>query len=146
MIGSGHKGDIMIGFLIVPIGKPVGTIFLEVCMAGSFTHETLGEYDTEERWLSIFPRDAFIRMVVGGGIGIMMFMLGNYLIAVAAVVVVGIWTILSVREHDPSDYAHGGGRKKDVLLLHKRYRKKHRDVYILFHDDIFLNEREEGKK
>lgn len=108
--------------------------------------ETLGEYDTEERWLSIFPRDSFIRMVVGGGVSIIMLMMGRYLTAVATIAVFGIWTVLSVWEHDPTDYAHGGGRKKDVLLSHKRYRKKRRDLFILFQYDYFSTEREEGGK
>lgn len=32
MIGSYHEGYLMIGFFVVPIGKPIGTIFLEVCI------------------------------------------------------------------------------------------------------------------
>lgn len=135
----------MVGFFVAPVGRPIGAIFLEVCMANVFTFETLGEYDTEERWLRIFPREAFIRLVIGGGTSIIMMMLGHYLIAVITIIVVGIWTFLSVSEHDASDYAHGGGRKRDVLLSHKRYRKKHRDTFVLFHKDIFPCEREEGK-
>ena len=115
-------------------------------MAKGFDFETLGEYDTEERWLGIFPRDAFVRIVVGGGVAIMMLMMGHYLIAVALVIIIAIWTVLSVWEHDASDYAHGGGRKKDVLLKHKKYRKKNRYVYILFHDSIFINDNEGEKK
>lgn len=106
-------------------------------MSNPFSHDVLGEYKSEERWLKVLPRKEALKLlgyegtafVVGLNLGA-----ENWFFMIIAVVI-GLYgvvmTFLSIKEKDPRDYQTGGGSPYAMIIKRKRRHKKERAQYAL---------------
>ena len=106
-------------------------------MSSPFTHNVLGEYRSEERWLKILPRKEALRLLVYEGvafaIGVKLGLSNGFFMFLA--VAIGLFglvmTFLAVKEKSLLDYQKGGGSSYALIIKRKRKHKKEKCVYAL---------------
>lgn len=106
-------------------------------MSNPFTHNVLGEYKSEERWLKILPRKEALKLLgyegVAFGIGVKLGLTNGFFMFLA--VLIGIYglvmTFLAVKEKSLLDYQKGGGSPYALIIKRKRKHKKERFIYAL---------------
>lgn len=106
-------------------------------MSNPFTHNVLGEYKSEERWLKILPRKEAFKLLVYEGVafflGVKVGLTNGFVMFIA--ICIGLFglvmTFLSVKEKSLLDYQKGGGSYYALIIKRKRKHKKERAVYAL---------------
>ena len=106
-------------------------------MSNPFTHDVLGEYKSEERWLKVLPRKEALKLLGYEGTAFMVGLklgAGNtfFLILGVAIGLYGaVMTFLSIKMKNPQEYQSGGGSTLAMIIKRKRWHKKERAQYAL---------------